>query len=721
LVPSQPLCWYARLRWLHKTLYSKENLVRDGTTTLNCKLRRLHLLGTALVLGLLYPQAHAVSWFPFGPDGGSARSFAADPRDHMHLYLGAANGCIYQSQDGGKTWARLARIGERDDLIVDNILVDPANPKHLVVGAYVVADGGDIYISNDGGTTWTGEPEMQGQSVRALTSAPSDPNLLVAGTLEGVFRSTDAGAHWERISPKDSAEIHEVESLAVDPVDPNVIYVGTWHLPWKTTDGGKNWTGIKQGIIEDSDVFSIVVDPKQPNVVYLSACSGIYKSEDGGGKFSGGVGVNKAQGIPSTARRTRVLMQDPNHLDTVFAGTTEGLYRSFDAGKYWMQTTGADVIVNDVYVDPENSKHVLLATDRRGVLASDDGGDSFVSSNSGFSARQITAFSGDSQHAATVYVGVVNDKEAGGVFVSRTGGLSWKQLSDGLEGRDVFSLGQAPDGTMLAGTEHGIYRLKDGDWQRAGDSAKAVGAAAAAVTKAPAVASKKQPARKTAGRSLAKQRQVVAPRSSVAAALKTFDGSVYGFALAGETVFAATSDGLLRSATSGLTWSVIASVPMDECRFVAAAKANVVAASLGAVEMSNDGGKTWQTVKLPAKLTQVSALSVDGQADVWIGDRDGVYLSVDKGASWKMLPNLQVRNVNNLYFDEAANRMLVTTNEPATTAFAVEIPSMQVSSWDTKWNLRFARPVGDHLVAATLFDGIVVQPRMVDSAEVGKQ
>ena len=68
----------------------------------------------------------------------------------------------------------------------------------------------------------------------------------------------------------------------------------------------------------------------------------------------------------------------------MFAGTTEGLYRTFDAGKYWMQTTGADMIVNDVYVDPENSKHVLLATDRRGVLASDDGGDSFVPSNSGF-------------------------------------------------------------------------------------------------------------------------------------------------------------------------------------------------------------------------------------------------------------------------------------------------------------------------------------------------
>ena len=210
-------------------------------------------------------------------------------------------------------------------------------------------------------------------------------------------------------------------------------------------------------------------------------------------------------------------------------------------------------------------------------------------------------------------------------------------------------------------------------------------------------------------------------RSAVAAPLKTFDGSVYGFALTGETLFAATSEGVLRSASSGMTWSLVASTSLDECRFVAAAKANVVAASLGAVELSTDGGNTWQAVKLPAKLTQVSALSVDGQGDVWVGDRDGVYMSTDKGANWRTLPDLAVRNVNNLYFDEPANRMLVTANEPVTTAFAVAIPSMRVSSWDTKWNLRFVRPVGDHLVAATLFDGIVVQPRMVDSALVGKQ
>jgi photosystem II stability/assembly factor-like uncharacterized protein len=677
---------------------------RDGTSTLNCRLRGLHLLWIFLIFGFSCPQIHAVSWFPFGPDGGSARAFAADPLDHAHLYLGAANGWIYQSRDGGKKWDRLARVGNRDDLVIDNILVDPADPKHLVVGAWALADGG-LYISDDGGVTWTSQPEMLGQSVRALTYAPSDPKIFVAGTLEGVFRSTDGAAHWERISPKDSAEIHEVESLAIDPVDPNIIYAGTWHLPWKTSNGGKTWTNIKQGIIEDSDVFSILVDPQQSNVVYLSACSGIYKSVDAGAKFE------KAPGIPSSARRTRVLMQDPNHLDTVYAGTTEGLYRTFDAGKYWIQTTSPDVIVNDVYVDPADSKHVLLATDRRGVLASDDGGDSFLPSNNGFSARQITAFTGDAQHAATVYVGVVNDKDSGGVFVSHTGGLSWSHLGDGLNGHDVFSLGQAPDGTILAGAEHGIYRLKDAAWQRVGDDAKVA---------APAAAGKTMPARTAASQRHVAKGRVDGHGAVAAAALKNFDGSVYGFALTGETLYAATSEGVLRSVSSGATWSVVASIPAGEWRFVAAAKTTVATASLNALELSNDGGNAWQGVTLPAKVKQILALSVDGHGGVWVGDRDGVYFSADKGANWQTLKNLNVRNVNSLYYDEHGDRILVTAKGPATEAFAVEAGSKQVTSWDTKWNLRFLRPVGDYLVGATLFDGIVVQPRMVDSAGIAK-
>jgi photosystem II stability/assembly factor-like uncharacterized protein len=652
----------------------------------------------------------AVSWFPFGPYGGSARAFAADPRNHAHLYLGTANGWVYESRDGGRKWARLARLDNRDDLVIKKILVDPADSQHLLTAAYALGDhpDGGLYSSSDGGATWASQAEMRGQSIRALAAAPSDAKMVVAGTLEGVFRSMDGGVHWERISPKDNKEIHEIESLAIDPADPETIYAGTWHLAWKTTDGGKSWTSIKDGIIEDSDVFSILIDPRQPNVVYLSACSGIYKSTDGGAHFTGGVGVNRAQGIPTTARRTRVILQDPSHLDTVFAGTTEGLYRTDDAGKYWVQTTGSDVIVNDVYVDPADPRRVLLATDREGVLASDDGGSSFLPSNSGFSARQVTAYSGDAQHPATLYAGVVNDKESGGVFVSHTGGLSWSQLSGGLDGHDVFSLTQAPDGSILAGTEHGMYRLKGAVWQRVGDDTKV----AAAAGSAPAAGK----TRSSATRQLPVPKGKSPARGAVAK--KSFDASVYGFAVTGETIVAATSQGVLRSVSSGTAWTQVASIPAEEWRFAAASKALVAVASLNAMEMSADGGKTWRSVVLPTRGRQVSALAIDGQGTLWVADRDGAYYSTDRGASWQTLKGLFARNVNSIYYDSVANRMLVTSSGPATLAFAVALPSLQVSWWDTGWNLRFLRPVGDYLVGATLFDGIVVQPRMVDSAEL---
>ena len=57
-----------------------------------------------------------------------------------------------------------------------------------------------------------------------------NPRILIAGTLEGVFRSHDAGATWTEISPPGSREIHEIESLAIDPLNPDIVYAGTWHL-----------------------------------------------------------------------------------------------------------------------------------------------------------------------------------------------------------------------------------------------------------------------------------------------------------------------------------------------------------------------------------------------------------------------------------------------------------------------------------------------------------
>ena len=648
----------------------------------------------ALVLsGTFAIPMHAANWFPLGPYGGDARCFAADPGNSKHLYLGTASGWIYESHDGGGTWSRLSQLRDRNDLIIDHIRTDARNPRRLVVGAWIVdhPDGG-MFISEDGGKTWNDVPQMHGQSVRSLTRSDSNPDVMVAGTLQGVFRTTDNGLHWSQISPAGSTEIHEVQSVAIDPKNPQIIYAGTWHLPWKTVDGGAHWENIKQGIIEDSDVFSILVDPVQSQTVYLSACSGIYKSVNAGALFK------KAPGIPSAARRTRKLLQDPGHLTTVYAGTTQGLYRTLDAGQTWGPLTPDNVIVNDVYVDPKDSAHVLLATDHAGVLRSEDFAASFHQSNAGFSARQVVALAADPIHPAVVYAGMVNDKEEGGVFQSVDGGAHWRQDSVGLDGRDVYSLASTPAGTLLAGTTHGIFRLQGELWVNTGQWLKNVSH------------EKRQAA------------EPVAPsrddRGSVHQPM--IDSIVYSLVSDGNfATYAGTSDGLVRSENDGIAWTPISTLRMGEVRFFAEEKGVMLAAGLKRMSLSTNGGTRWVPLALPAALTQISAVAVDGDRSLWVGGREGVFYSPDNGASWRPIHNLEIPQVDAIYFDRPSNRILLTTAN-STMVFAVQLPDHTVRYWETGWRLRFARPMGTHLLAATLYDGVVIQPKMVDS-EFGKQ
>lgn len=670
-----------------------------------------HLGVLVLACPLVWTPARAVTWFPLGPYGGDARSFAVDPHDSKHLYLGTETGWIYQSHDDGASWKRVSQVDGSSDLLIKQIETDPNAPNRLMVGAYTVnKPGGGIYISDDGGKHWARQAEMSGQSVRSLARSKSDPNILVAGTLEGVYRSKDNGKHWGLISPSGSNEIHEVESVAIDPKDPNIIYAGTWHLPWKTTDGGAHWDSIKQGVIEDSDVFSIVIDPSSPKIVYASACSGIYKSvtaaepnpEWHGDRFKGGVSLNKAQGIPVSARRTRKLELDPTQPNTIYAGTTQGLFKSTDAGSTWVRVTQPDVIVNDVYVDPNQPQHVLLATDRGGVLRSEDGGLTFTSSNDGFTMRQVVAYAADLHDSAQLYVGVVNDKETGGVFASSDGGVRWRQMSDGLGGRDVYSLTMTPGDTLLAGTLHGIFQLAGATW------------APAVVASPPA---RKAPApKKTVGRKGARAHAAARPvyRTEAAAATELNKAAVYALASGGTGVFAGTSDGIWRSEDGGQNWSQMHTPQLTEARFIAAHQQMIVASSLTGLVLSQNGGESWTSLMPPATLTQIGALAIDGLGNLWIGGPEGVFYSTDRGTSWKTLRNLFVRHVDGIYFD-AANKRVLVASAGGTVGFAASLPDYKVSYWDTGWPLRFLRPVGDHLIGATLFDGVVVEPKMVAS------
>ncbi len=690
----------------------------------------LALCVSATLLASLPTLAAAQTrWLPYGPDGGDARAFAADPQNPSHIYLGTLTGTVFDTQDGGHTWKRVARLGSRDDLALDNIIVDPRNSSHLLIGAWVLdhADGG-LYTSDDGGKTWVANEQMKGHSIRALTMSPSDPKIIIAGALDGVFRSTDTGKTWTLISPAGNAEIKEVESIAIDPKDPRIIFAGTWHLPWRTNDGGEHWSNItkENGLIDDSDVFSIIMDPMNPQNLYLSACSGIYRSVNQGAKFE------KVKGIPSDSRRTRVLMEDPSAENTVYAGTTNGLWKTTDAGHTFTLHGNPNYIINDVNIDPKNTQRVLLATDRTGVLMSEDGGKSFQAANSGFSARQISAIAQDRTNPNMLYVGVINDKAAGGVFASTDGGLHWAQQSTGLSGADIFSLGQTPDGTLLAGTRHGIYRLADSTWTNSGltlalppeekAGATSVKPKVAARTRASRNAAAKgrtgsRASTATAAKSGAKRDASVSTAPARSAPPRESSTGVYAIASNDQAVFAATEEGLLISTDQGRDWNHVRSANGTPWRVVTAQGQRVAVADLKTLAVSTDAGVTFHSVNGPAELTMISALALDNTGHLWVGGREGVYLSDDDGVTWHTQKGLFVPNTSGLYFDQAGSRVLVTSSKPGTTVFAVHEPEMSVKYWDSGWVLRNARSVGDHLVGITPYDGIVLQPRMVDSQE----
>ncbi len=624
-------------------------------------------------------------WTPVGPAGGDARALVAVPGDPGHLYLGTTTGWLYESHDGGGHWRRQSHLDVSNRLILDSILIDPTDVKTMYVGAWRAerVDGG-LWVSHDAGQSWAEVAALHGQSVRSVAMAPSNAKILFAGTLEGVFRSMDGGARWQQISPKGSTEIHEIESLAVDPRNPEIVYAGTWHLPWKTVDGGRHWTNIKQGIIDDSDVFSIIIDPERPQVVYLSACSGIYKSETAGKLF------RKIQGIPADARRTRVLRQDPLHREVVYAGTTQGLYKSADAGRSFRPMTGDNVIVNDIFIDPRDTRRVLIATDRGGVRASADGGKSFEASNDGISGRNVQALLVDHKDVRHLLAGVINDKEFGGAFESVDGGARWRQIADGLDGRDVVSLAQTPEGLIVAGTNHGVFALETADkpvWRPRNTLANTVTRTETTTVH---------------GTRVNQEKQTAAPVIELESRVDALD-------VAGPVWVAATTYGVVTSHDRGASWQGGMVLGRGDYLSVASHGLLLAAARGDGVVYSRDGGKSWWPMAVPKMLTRIHRVVFDKNGVLWLGAREGVYYTPDLGKSWLWLDRLPLKGIDDLVLDERQGRIVVSSRQFAG-IYAMDPKTMAWKAWATGFTMGAVRVAGDRLVGASTDDGVVVEP-----------
>jgi photosystem II stability/assembly factor-like uncharacterized protein len=267
-------------------------------------------------------------------------------------------------------------VGNRASAVVG----EPGNPAVVYVGA---ASGG-IWKTDDGGVNW--RPIFDHADVAAigaLAIAPSQHNIVWAGTGEpwlirpdypmgdGVYKSTNAGRTWQNMGLKESGRIARI---VVDPHNPDRVFVcatGQLYKPadeqgiFRTMDGGKTWQKVLF-VNQETGCSEMAMDPRDPNTLFAGMWqvqirtwglnsggtgSGVYVSHDGGTtwhKISG-------HGLPPADRplgkvAVAIAPSDPSRVYALIQDKSPGLYRSLNGGRTW-------TLVNQVHDMSERSPY----------------------------------------------------------------------------------------------------------------------------------------------------------------------------------------------------------------------------------------------------------------------------------------------------------------------------------------------------------------------------
>ncbi len=340
---------------------------------------------------------------------------------------------------------------------------------------FAVLVAGSTHAQRRGGAQPTGLAfrflgPIVGNRVAAIAGIPGDPTTYYAGAASGgVWKTTDGGIRWAPVS--DSLGVAAIGALAVAPSDPNVVWAGTgeaWAIRdsdvigdgiYKSMDAGKTWTHM--GLDETGRIGRILVHPTNPDVVF--ACSigritapqqerGVYRTTDGGGHWERVLFVDENTGCSG-------LSMDAKNPRTIWAGTWQvemhpwamlsggagsGIYVSRDGGAKWTKVEAAGLPKSplgkiDVAVAPSDSSRVyaLIQTkDQGSVWRSDDGGASWRVVNW---SRELIGRAGYYIHLA---VSPANEDEIlisnSSFFQSVDGGQTFRSVNWGGDNHDIW-------------------------------------------------------------------------------------------------------------------------------------------------------------------------------------------------------------------------------------------------------------------------------------------
>ena len=232
------------------------------------------LVGTTL--GVYRSVDGRQTWMPSnqGLDAShlGINAIAYDPIDTDTVYLGSGN-AVYRSADGGVTWRKAGQIADRLGGSVLALVPHPQDPQRM----YASAGGGGLFQTSDGGRTWALLEGLPSAWVTAVSLSPKEPALLYAGTLQGVpYRSQDGGATWE----PNAAHLGgaAITALVVDPEQPADVYLGTWGGGvYVSQNWARGWSRVGAGA---SYVRSLVLDTRAwRRNLYVLAEDGVYRGE----------------------------------------------------------------------------------------------------------------------------------------------------------------------------------------------------------------------------------------------------------------------------------------------------------------------------------------------------------------------------------------------------------------------------------------------------------
>ncbi len=374
--------------------------------------------------GVFKTDNGGASWAPIfdRQSSFSIGTVVIDPRNPTTVWVGTGENNsqrsvgygdgLYRSDDAGKSWKRMGL--EKSEHIA-RIVIDPRNSDVVYVAAQgpLWADGGDrgLYKTTDGGKSWTSLITVSERTgVTDVVMDPRNPDLLIAATWQrrrhfytlinggpesALYRSTDAGKSWKKItSGLPSGTLGRI-GLAISPKDPDVVYATIESTPgdggiFRSVDGGITWEKRSPYTAQPMYYATIVADPFNVQRLYSLDVS-TQLSDDGGATWRG-------VGERSKHVDNHVLWVDPRFPDHYLNGNDGGLYQSWDGGKSWIffanlpitQLYDVDVSANGPFylvcggTQDNNSLCGPAATrSSNGLLNTDwfvtNGGDGFVS------------------------------------------------------------------------------------------------------------------------------------------------------------------------------------------------------------------------------------------------------------------------------------------------------------------------------------------------------